>query len=167
MDPLTQHRTQKNHLFSDAHHSPLAGVPHGGVALSYYEPDADLVFDLDLEAGDGSPLQVATSDGAERTYRRAATVSFTVDDEPVNLTLYDTGHTGLFLPFRDTTNGSETYGAGRYLDLEPDSGRIVIDFNYAYNPFCAYDDAYSCPLPPAENWLRVPIRAGEREFTQA
>ncbi len=88
---------------------------------------------------------------------------FEVDGEPVSLALYDTGHPGYFLPFRDRTSGSETYGAGRYLDIEPsDDGTATIDFNEAYNPFCAYNDAYACPLPPPENWLQVRIEAGER-----
>ncbi|MCI0396478.1 MAG: DUF1684 domain-containing protein, partial [Chloroflexi bacterium] len=73
-------------------------------------------------------------------------------------------------PFRDTTNGQETYGAGRYLDshrpglnqLGPD--RFEVDFNYSYNPYCAYSEYYSCPLPPRENWLKVPIRAGEKNY---
>ena len=69
----------------------------------------------------------------------------------------------LFIPFRDTTSGSETYGAGRYLDLEPeDDGTYVLDFNIAYNPWCAYAPQYSCPLPPRENWLTFPIEAGEK-----
>jgi uncharacterized protein (DUF1684 family) len=70
----------------------------------------------------------------------------------------------LFLPFRDTTSGKETYGAGRYLDLHAHGDEVVVDFNYAYNPNCAYNPDWNCPLPPAENWLKVPIRAGEKAF---
>ena len=82
------------------------------------------------------------------------------------MTLYTTeGSHGFFLPFRDATSGSETYGAGRYLDIDPDEdGTVTIDFNMAYNPFCVYSEAYSCPLPPTENWLDVPITAGEKDF---
>jgi uncharacterized protein len=76
---------------------------------------------------------------------------------------------GVFIPFRDATSGTESYGAGRYLldtikgaDLGGTDDRLVLDFNYAYNPSCAYDPRWSCPLAPAANWLRVPIRAGER-----
>jgi uncharacterized protein (DUF1684 family) len=73
-----------------------------------------------------------------------------------------------FLPFRDATSGNESYGAGRYLDVEPGrDGRVQSDFNLAYNPYCAYNDAFSCPLSPSENWLRVPIRAGEAAYTSA
>jgi uncharacterized protein (DUF1684 family) len=92
-------------------------------------------------------------------------VSFEVRGEAVSLALYDSGHPGYFLPFRDATSGKASYGAGRYLDIEPNSdGTVTIDFNLAYNPFCAYNDAYSCPLPPTENWLQVPIEAGEKDF---
>ena len=72
----------------------------------------------------------------------------------------------LFVPFRDATSGKETYGAGRYLEVEspgPD-GRVRVDFNAAYNPYCAYNPDWSCPIPPGENWLSVPIRAGEKTF---
>ncbi len=77
---------------------------------------------------------------------------------------------GFFLPFKDATSGRETYGAGRYLDShrpglqQLEGGRFEIDFNYAYNPYCAYNENYRCPLPPAENWLKVPIHAGEKNF---
>jgi hypothetical protein len=73
-----------------------------------------------------------------------------------------------WVPFRDETNGEETYDAGRYLDLEPDEHRLdgewVLDFNRAYNPTCAYNHAYECPLIPMENWLDVRIEAGEKDF---
>ena len=84
-------------------------------------------------------------------------------------TLYQArGEDSLFLPFRDALSGKETYGAGRYLDVAPPhSGHVVVDFNYAYNPSCAYDPQFSCPLPPRENWLQVPIRAGEKNFQGA
>jgi hypothetical protein len=79
---------------------------------------------------------------------------------------------GVFIPFRDATSGRESYGAGRYLidtikgaDLGGTAGRLVLDFNYAYNPSCAYDPRWSCPLAPAANWLTAPVRAGERWIT--
>ena len=85
--------------------------------------------------------------------------------EPAQLTLYASDDSDeLFLPFRDSTSGHESYGAGRYLELHPHGDDVVIDFNYAYNPNCAYDPSWSCPLPPVENWIKVPIRAGERVF---
>ena len=111
-------------------------------------------------------MAIPTSDGATQVYRRAGRVRVVVGGQEAPLTLFapQAGH-GLFLPFRDATAGRETYGAGRYLDVAPPvDGRVVLDFNYAYNPYCAYNEHWSCPLPPVENWLRVPIRAGERRF---
>jgi uncharacterized protein (DUF1684 family) len=75
------------------------------------------------------------------------------------------GEDEYFLPFRDRTSGHETYGAGRYVEVAPArDGRVVVDFNYAYNPNCAYSPDWSCPLPPPENWLKVPLEAGEKNF---
>ena len=89
---------------------------------------------------------------------------FDVAGERVALIAYEQGDE-LFIPFRDATSGKETYGAGRYVEAEPlGGGRFTLDFNRAYNPYCAYNDAWRCPLPPSENWLAVAIRAGELSF---
>jgi uncharacterized protein (DUF1684 family) len=87
-----------------------------------------------------------------------------VDGQEAELTIYETEQ-GYFLPFVDSLAGTETYPAGRYLDPEPLTGnRFLVDFNLAYNPYCAYNEAWSCPLTPFENRLKVPIRAGEKLF---
>ncbi|MDH3500030.1 MAG: DUF1684 domain-containing protein [Acidimicrobiia bacterium] len=170
IDDLQQFRRDKDAFFGDSRQSL---IPHGGRldwrGLSYFEPLADLVFDLPIDPGDGSELSVQMSDGQIRAYRRAGHITFEVEGDRVRLTLLEMdGHDRLFVPFRDSTSGKETYGAGRYLDVTPrGDGTVTTDFNYAYNPYCAYDDAYSCPLPPAENRLRVPIRAGERSYKTA
>jgi len=163
---LAAYRANKDEFLGCSPHSPLSPETRRGfTGLRYFEPNPQLVFDLAVTPGDGTSFRVETSDGASRMYARAGTVSFQVDGSEVELALYDTGHEGWFLPFRDATSGGETYGAGRYLDLQArQDGTITLDFNLAYNPFCAYDDAYSCPLPPAENWLQVPIEAGELDF---
>ncbi len=163
---LLDHRHQKDEAFAHSPQSPIPPEDRPGFAgLDYFDPNPDLAFTLDVTPGDGAELTIATTDGRERTYRRAGAVRFAVDGQEAELTLYATGHPGYFVPFRDATSGKESYGAGRYLDLEPNAdGTVTLDFNYAYNPFCAYDEAYSCPLPPGENWLRVPIRAGERTY---
>ncbi len=82
------------------------------------------------------------------------------------MTLYGTGHSNAcFLPFGDATSGNETYGPDRYLDIHPGKGgKVKVDFNLAYNPYCAYNDAYSCPLSSGENWLQIPIRAGKEDY---
>jgi uncharacterized protein (DUF1684 family) len=107
-----------------------------------------------------------TSTGETQSYQRAGIIRFAVDGQPAELTLYQGEQGELFLPLRDATSGTETYGAGRYLEPTPlDADRVLVDFNYLYNPYCAYNEAWSCPLPPRENWLTVPIRAGEQTFT--
>jgi len=161
---LLKFRTEKDVFFKHAEQSP---VPHSERSdfegLAYFEPDDDLVFNVTLEEVEPADITIHTTTGEERTYVRAARASVVVDGVDATFALYSTGHEGLFLPFRDATSGSETYGAGRYIDVHPNGdGTALIDFNYSYAPFCAYNDRYSCALPPAENWLSVAIRAGER-----
>jgi uncharacterized protein (DUF1684 family) len=103
--------------------------------------------------------------GGVQRYRREGALTFEVSGQPAQITLYDASDDGFFVPFRDATSGRETYGAGRYLEAEAQSdGLVVVDFNEAYNPYCAYNARWTCPIPPSENWLQVPIRAGERSF---
>jgi uncharacterized protein (DUF1684 family) len=161
---LLDQRADKDDFFRGSPQSPIPPADRsefGG--LVYYDPTPDLVFTVAVAVVDPEPVQVGTTSGEERTYHKVATATVTVEGTDVTLGLYSTGHPGLFLPFRDSTSGNETYGAGRYLDVEPNGdGTVTLDFNYAYAPFCAYSDAYSCALPPHANWLEVPIRAGER-----
>ncbi|MBK7127881.1 MAG: DUF1684 domain-containing protein [Crocinitomicaceae bacterium] len=112
-----------------------------------------------------------TSADTEKKYVHYALVRFSLHDAPCSLYVYQSlslreieeykNH--LFIPFRDATNGNETYGAGRYIDLLiPNSDSIVINFNHAYNPYCAYTDGYFCPIPPKENTLKIEIKAGAK-----
>ena len=161
---LLKFRSDKDRFFKLSEQSPLRHeAQHDFNGLSYFEPNEDLVFDVALDPVDPTEVTISTTDGNERTYTRVARATVSVDGEDTTFALYSTGHESLFLPFRDATSGSETYGAGRYIDIHPHGdGTAVIDFNYAYAPFCAYNDNYSCALPPHENWLSVAIRAGER-----
>jgi uncharacterized protein (DUF1684 family) len=161
---ILEFRDEKDEFFKAAPQSPLPERDRDDFAgLSYFEPDEGFVFNVHLTPVEPTDVHISTTTGDERTYKRVATVSFVVNDEDTTVALYSSGHEGLFLPFRDTTSGSETYGAGRYIDVTPnEDGSAVIDFNYAYSPFCAYSDRYSCALPPQENWMSVAIRAGER-----
>ncbi|HJQ75871.1 MAG TPA: DUF1684 domain-containing protein [Acidimicrobiia bacterium] len=166
---LLEHREAKDEFFRTSHDSPLEHADrHDFGGLHYYDPNSDLVFTVAMEPGDGSEIRIPTSDEREKVYARAGRVRFEVGGEPVELTVFDTGHPGFFIPFRDQTSGETTYGAGRYLDIDPnDDGTLTIDFNYAYNPSCVYSDGYSCPIPPMENWLEVPIEAGEQMWEKA
>jgi len=113
---------------------------------------------------DQQPMQMQTSTGGVQTYVRYGRFKFQVDGQPAELTIYQ-NENGFFLPFVDSLGGKETYPAGRYLEPEPLPGeRFLVDFNVAYNPYCAYNEMWSCPITPAENRLKVPIRAGEKLF---
>jgi uncharacterized protein (DUF1684 family) len=154
--------------------SPLADDQRSDFrGLDYYDENPALVITAAVERlPDDEPIiEMETSTGDARPFRRWGTFAFEVDGEPARLTLYsDPAGEEFFLPFRDATSGSETYGAGRYLDNHRPGLRrlgeneVEVDFNYAYNPYCAYQSTYSCPLPPRENWLKIPIRAGEKNF---
>jgi len=171
-DQVAEQRAGKDAFFRESPHSPIPPDEQPGfVGLAYYDVDASMRFAplALIPLGDDLPrlTQVQTSDGAVRDGHRAGVFTFAVGGVEQRLTaLQLEGSSGdaLFVPFVDSTSGSETYGAGRYLDLEPlPDGRYDLDFNFAYAPFCAYAEHYSCPLPPAENRLSVPIAAGERE----
>ena len=163
---LQTYRANKDAFFATSDHSPIDPAERASFeGLQYFEHDPDLKFTVAVEPGDGSPVSIATSDGAQRTYRRAGRVTLEIDGTPVNLSLYDTGSRDYFLPFRDGTSGAESYGAGRYHDLRPNGdGTVTIDFNLAYNPVCAYSTAHSCAIPPAEHWVPVRITAGEQNY---
>lgn len=170
VDSLLQYRREKDDFLRHDEHSPVSPAQRSSfTGLRYYAPNERLALHLPVEPADGGELTVETSDGSRRVYLRSGVVRFEVDGRPASLLLLATpDRDGWFVPFRDATSGTETYAAGRYLDLSAArDGLAPLDFNYAYNPFCAYSDAYSCPLPPPENWLDVPIRAGEMAYDPA
>lgn len=163
---LTDFRAAKDDFFR-SEHSPLPDELRDRFqGLAYFEQDPALVSSVPVLATEPGDVTVGTSDGHVRSYRRAGQIEIEVGDRTIRLLLLQApGDDGFFIPFRDGTSGSSTYGAGRYLDVEPaEDGTVEIDFNLAYNPYCAYSDEYSCPLPPHENWLTVPIEAGERAY---
>lgn len=168
---VRQEREEKDEFFGEHPRSPIPGERREGFdGLSYYDVDPALRFEVELEPfDDPEEITVETTQDGQQTYLEAGTFELSVGGETVTLTAFRPpgGEGRLWLPFRDATSGEETYPAGRYLDLEePDdrteTGAWVVDFNRAYNPFCAYADAYECPLVPTDNWLDVPVRAGER-----
>ncbi len=166
------YRADKDEQFRSSHDSPIPhDERHDFAGLPYFDVDESLRFEgLTLEPYDGSEptsFQIPTSDGNLRDAERAGTFRFDLGGETRRLTGYrfENDRSGsVFVPFLDQTSGTETYGAGRYLDLEPDphDGTYVLDFNLAYHPSCVYDPRFSCPLTPAENRLPVRIAAGER-----
>lgn len=171
MSELDRFRADKDAFFRDQPGSPLTAEQRASFSgLAYFPESPGLVVTavLDTEGIDvEEPIAMQTTTGGTQVYRRAGVVRFEVDGSATRVTLFASPEMHeLFLPFRDATSGKESYGAGRYLEVEPPDGDgpVVVDFNYAYNPYCAYNPSWSCPIPPGENWLAVPIRAGERVF---
>jgi len=164
---LKRFRTEKDQVFARDPHSPLTPEQRrafGG--LAYFDENPRLVVHASVDRNvEPDEVRMATTGGEEQVYRRYGLVRFRVDDQPAQLVLYASDDSDeLFIPFRDATSGHETYPAGRYLEVHAHGDDVTIDFNYAYNPNCAYDPSWSCPVPPPENWLKVPIRAGEKTF---
>jgi uncharacterized protein len=171
MTELEHFRAQKDAFFKTHPQSPLtAEQQEAFVGLRYFPENPELRLVLPLEEfADKDSVVMQTSTGDEQVYTRYGRLRFTVEGQDVALTLYADADSGaFFLPLVDALRGRETYGAGRYLEPEPlDDGQFLVDFNLAYNPYCAYNDDWSCPLTPRENWLAVPIRAGEKLFDEA
>ncbi len=151
--------------------SPYSPIPDDErdrfTGLAYYPVDpAYRLEGLGLnpyEGGESEAFLMPTSTDEMRRAWRAGTFRFELRGQPLSLVAYDLGNGSLFVPFLDATSGAETYGAGRYLDLEPElDGTFTLDFNLAYFPYCAYSPDFSCPLTPAENRLPVRVEAGER-----
>jgi len=163
---LAAFRRSKDDFFRRGHDSPLTDEQRASfTGLRYFDEAPALSFTLALEPSADGAEEIQMSDGSTDEMPRVGTFSFTVDGTPVRLAAFASGAGSAFVPFRDATSGGETYGAGRYVEAErlPD-GRYVLDFDHAYNPYCAYNEKWRCPLPPRENWLTVAIRAGELVF---
>lgn len=177
VDEVNAFRQEKDRFFAMGQQSP---IPHeerhsGFGGLKYYPPDP--AFRVAAEVAPFAQpdvVQMATSTGDIRAQLRYAEVRFRIGDQDLHLVGFtdpNVSHTHeLFVPFHDATSGHETYGAGRYLEIElehhaDNTHTATIDFNLAYNPYCAYSPYYSCPIPPAENTLPIAITAGERIYS--
>lgn len=167
MSEVTDFRKAKDDYFKRGQGSPLTAEQQKEFrGLNYFPENPALRFELPLERYDKPEhVQMQTSTGATQDYSKVGQIHFEVNGEEATLQVYQTEDNpgSFFIPFVDATAPKETYGAGRYLEPEeihPDELRV--DFNLAYNPYCAYNDAWSCPVPPAENRLTVRIEAGEQ-----
>jgi uncharacterized protein (DUF1684 family) len=172
-------RANTNRVFSDA---PECGSPSAStecspvpasrrprlLPLRYYEIDPGYNVPAALRLSEDRPVfEMPTSTGTLRRMERVGVLEFRLSGQPMTLAAFVEEGTrrieSLFVPFADQTTGTETYSAGRYLDLHPTAtGIYTIDFNRAYNPYCAYNDTYVCPFPPPSNRLKLAIRAGEK-----
>ena len=166
MTELEAFQAEKDRFFASHSQSPLMPEQKQNFrGLDYFPENPELRFEATVEKFlNQEQIVMQTSTGDKQTYVRYGRFRFKVDGQEAELTIYASPH-GFFLPFVDALAGKETYGAGRYLDPEVlPNGRFLIDFNLAYNPYCAYNDRWSCPLTPFENRLKVTIRAGEKNF---
>lgn len=160
---LEEFRAAKDDFFRNDPHSPLTREQKKYFSgLRYFPENPALRMEVDVEVfTQYQEIEMQTSTGDVRMYRRYGHFTFEVDGQPTQLTIYG-DEENFFLPFVDGLAGKETYPAGRYLEPERlEHERFLVDFNLAYNPYCAYNDAWSCPLTPFENRVKVPVRAGE------
>jgi len=169
VEALTKARDAKDQQFREASDSPVPTEKRDALLpLQYFPVDTTYAVPAALKlAGERPVFEMPTSTGTLRRMQLVGTLEFTLLGEPRSLGAFVPEGTqqiaSLFVPFADLTTGSDTYVAGRYLDIEPTStGYYTIDFNRAYNPYCAYNAAYECPFPPPSNRLEVAIRAGEK-----
>lgn len=170
---VTEERKKKDDFLKEDPTSPLLPESRAGFrGLNYFPPDLRYTILADLEPIAKKQVRILTTSTNEKTkYLEYAWATFELHEKENKLLILEVMDMGpnrgkLFLAFADDTSAGETYGGGRYLDLKkvPAATTIELDFNKAYNPYCAYNDGYSCPLPPSENILKVAIRAGEKNY---
>jgi uncharacterized protein (DUF1684 family) len=168
MSELDDYRKAKDRYFQLDPQSPLTSEQRKAfTGLSYFPENADLDLELPLELyPEPAHVTMQTSTGDVQEYRQIGQIRFSVGGEEAVLQIFEADMGGyLFLPFVDATAPEETYGAGRYLEPEVTTpNHVRVDFNLAYNPYCAYNEHWSCPLPPRENRLKVRIEAGEKNY---
>ena len=147
--------------------------------FDFYEPDTSFKVNCTFKAQkDPKTFKIPTVDGKEKEYFKYGVLSFEIKGKNLKLNVYRNlilmgkpkYKNYLFIPFKDFTSGKETYGGGRYLDLQTtdiQGDSVILDFNKAYNPYCAFSSGFSCPIPPKENHLKAKIEAGEKNFKKA
>jgi uncharacterized protein (DUF1684 family) len=164
---LLRFRERKDEFFRTDQNSPVGRGEFKG--LKYFDPDPEFRFETELHRNAvPSSAMITTSRGTRQLFNNIGHYELSIEGRTIRLGAFQSAERedpSIFVPFRDATSGKESYGAARYLDLEVEhNDRYAVDFNYAYNPYCAYSDAYICPLPPAQNWLAVAVRAGEKKY---
>jgi uncharacterized protein (DUF1684 family) len=169
---IQKDRNEKAEFMKSGNGSPFLKDSIPFTELQYFTIDPKYKVKAKLQPIEGKKVVIlATSDGNQQKYLEYANAIFSLDGIENRLLILELMEMGpqrgkLFLAFADQTSGAETYGAGRYLDVKkvPAATSVILDFNLAYNPYCAYNDSYSCPFPPKENILNVPILAGEKNY---
>jgi len=177
LDEIKQMRADKDEFFTEHPQSPSQPeVREEFEGLSYFEPKPEFRVPTRVRVyGNPDPIELEVTAGQPIRYLRPFIFEFELRDERQQLAGYqqegeDTDT--IFIPFRDKTTGQQSYHRGRYMETEPEAeltngDTVTLDFNLAYNPFCAYSETFACPLPPEENWLDVAVPAGERAPPEA
>ncbi len=166
---VAEARSQKDQFFRGGSDSPVKPADYDKfLPISYFDVDPSYAPPGNLRLLEPrTRLVMPTSTGKQRDMERVGYIEFTLKGQAMRLTAFaEAGEptvSRLFVPFSDLTSGTETYQAGRYMDIDPQSsGVYIVDFNAAYHPYCYYNAEYDCPYPPTENRLKTPVRAGER-----
>ena len=174
-EQIAKHRESYKEDFIKDNHSPLKKDDLQN--LHFYEANSTYKVLAEVELLKNEKVfKMPTFNGSSSDYYRYAHINFVLNGKAIQMTLYRSVSLStnpvykdhLFLPFTDETNNKETYGGGRYIDLDAKeivANHIEIDFNKAYNPYCAYSDGYRCPVPPEENDLPLAVKAGEKLYT--
>ena len=165
VEALLRTRTERDEHFRTHYTSPIPEdhLP-GFVGLSYFEPDPGLVLHGSMTVVEGK-REIISSTGGTSSYRLAGHLEILIGGQDRRLVVLYGDEDEMFIPFRDGTCGKDSYGGGRYVGLTvAEDGSSIVDFNRAINPWCAYDEEFSCPLPPAENWLEASLPAGEKAY---
>jgi len=169
---VREFRAEKDDFLASHDQSPIPPADRGDFdGLDYFDPDPEYRVSARYSTvTDREPVELATTQGPPAEYTRAAVLGFDLDGDHHTLTAFHVeGEDSLFVPFTDATNDDETYDRGRYLDVDPgdaeDGDAVALDFNLAYNPFCAYSEHFSCAMPPSDNHVPVAVEAGERNYS--
>lgn len=172
LEELDEFRNAKNEFFKGHPDSPLSKEEKKKFAgLKYFPPDPEYKLRTVLNRYEVKEVKLKTNKGGEVLFYQVGYFEFKLKGKQVRLYVYrdvEEDQRDLFIPFRDLTSGKETYVMGRYLDLvDEGEDEVVVDFNYSYNPYCAYNKNYTCPIPPQENYIELEIRAGEMNYPRA
>ncbi len=175
VDGIKAYQLELNMQYADREKSPLTAEDYEVFrSLEFFEPNLDFRVKARFELNAYPvPITLKTTTDRKPVYQKYGTLYFQLQGQDCQLSVYEmldngkggktTGHF-LFVPFTDLTNGDDTYGGGRYMDFDsPDSEEVIIDFNKTYNPYCAYNHDFSCPIPPRENDLQVAVKAGVKK----
>jgi uncharacterized protein (DUF1684 family) len=165
-EDVERSRAERDVFFAEHYASPLADEDQAAFSgLDYFPPDEAWRLTADYDTASPGRLEIPSSIGTSHPYSCLGRATVRIDGNTHTLAVFDDGDGNAFIPFADTTNGTETYGGGRYVPLTVDPTETAwVDFNEAHNPYCAYDEEFVCPLPPPSNRIPVAIEAGEKDF---